>query len=89
MESKLQAKILRYLIYQDDCWAIKAESVTRGIPDIICCYRGKFIGFEVKSEQGELSEIQKATGELIDSAGGIYRVVRTMEDVKRILCILE
>ena len=32
---------------------------TSGVPDIICCYRGRFIGMECKLPGGRLTEMQK------------------------------
>ena len=31
---------------------------TSGVPDIICCYRGRFLGLEVKLPSGKLTELQ-------------------------------
>ena len=86
-ESKLQARILRYLgslgLW---CWAFKAEVCNdRGVPDIICCFKGRFIGLEVKSERGRVSGPQKLQIKRIRRAGGRAAVVRSLDDVKRVL----
>lgn len=44
---------------------------TAGIPDIICCYRGRFYGFEVKTEDGEPTRLQEATIRKIQKAGAL------------------
>ena len=31
---------------------------TSGIPDIICCYKGRFLGLEVKLPGGKLTALQ-------------------------------
>ena len=56
-EAKIQARILKYLRSLGRvCWAVKAAvSNERGVPDILCCYRGRFVGFEVKTETGRIS----------------------------------
>lgn len=56
-----------------------------GSPDIICCVRGDFIGLEVKSLTGKLSEEQIKAKKRIEKAGGKYYVVRSIGDVEKIL----
>ena len=82
-EAKIQAPILKYLRTLPQCWVVKVICCNiRGCPDIICCYKGKFIGLEVKSETGKPSVIQALQGELIKRAGGEYWVVKSVDDVK-------
>lgn len=42
-----------------------------GVPDILACINGYFVGIEVKAESGTPSELQKHNRELIKYAGGI------------------
>jgi hypothetical protein len=56
-----------------------------GIPDIIGCIEGCFIGLEVKTTQGRVSEIQKLEGLSILQADGIHGVVTDSEEA--ILCV--
>lgn len=58
---------------------------TSGIPDIICCYKGKFLGLEAKLPGGKLTELQKRTLDKINAAGGIARRVQSVDDVKVII----
>lgn len=58
---------------------------TAGIPDIIVCYKGKFIAFEVKATNGKTTPLQNATIEKIKRCGGIAEVVRSVIDVKNII----
>ena len=44
---------------------------TSGVPDIICCYKGRFLGLEVKLPTGRLTELQKRAIRRINHAGGI------------------
>lgn len=46
-----------------------------GIPDIVGCIDGYFVGLEVKTTSGRVSTIQELEGQLIVKAGGIYGVV--------------
>ena len=58
---------------------------TSGVPDIICCYRGRFLGLEVKQPGGRLTPLQERTLARINAAGGIARRVEGVEDVKDII----
>lgn len=58
---------------------------TSGVPDIICCYKGHFLGLEVKLPTGRLTELQKWAIRKINEAGGIACRVESVEDVKRVI----
>lgn len=56
-----------------------------GVPDILVCYKGKFIGIEVKNEKGKTSPLQDINLKQIKQAGGISLVARSVEDVSEII----
>lgn len=56
-----------------------------GIPDIICCYKGRFLGLEAKLPGGRLTELQKRAIEKINRAGGIACRVENVKDVKNMI----
>lgn len=56
-----------------------------GVPDIIACYKGRFIGIEVKNETGKTSPLQDINLKMINEAGGIGIVARSVEDVKKVI----
>lgn len=56
-----------------------------GIPDILACYRGHFLGLEVKNETGRPSQAQLIHIDNINNAEGIARIVRSVEDVHAII----
>ena len=58
---------------------------TSGVPDVICCYKGRFLGLEVKLPTGTLTELQKRTIEKINRAGGIASRVESVADVQKII----
>ena len=58
---------------------------TSGRPDIICCYRGRFLGLEAKLPGGKLTELQKRALDRINAAGGIARRVESVDDVRAII----
>ena len=56
-----------------------------GDPDLIICCKGRFIGIEVKTASGRQSPVQKVREEQIKANGGIYRIVKNMDDLMEIL----
>ena len=58
---------------------------TSGIPDIICCYKGRFLGLEAKLPGGKLTELQRRALYRINAAGGIARRVESVDDVKAVI----
>ena len=56
-----------------------------GDPDMIVCYKGRYIGIEAKDIYGSQSEWQKLRQKQIEDAGGIYILakadIKTVEDV--------
>ena len=58
---------------------------TSGVPDIICCYKGRFLGLEVKLPGGRLTELQKRALDKINRAGGIARRVESVDDVRAVI----
>ncbi len=56
-----------------------------GVPDILACYKGRFIGIEVKNEKGKTSPLQDINLKQIQEAGGISIVARSVEEVKQII----
>lgn len=50
-----------------------------GDPDIVACVKGRYVGIEVKTPTGKLSELQKVRGSEIEKAGGIWIVTTSKE----------
>ena len=87
-EKTITNQILKYLKNLPECFAFKEHGGlynTSGIPDIIVCYSGKFVAFEVKTEKGKLSKLQEITIEKIRNAKGMAFKVTSLEEVKEIL----
>lgn len=87
-ESDIVKAIIKYLRSLTDCFSWKEHGGmygTAGIPDVICCYRGRFYGFEVKTDTGEPTELQKATIRKIQKAGGTALVVRSVDEVRAVI----
>ena len=85
LERDITAAIMRYLKTVPGCFAFKEHGGmygTAGLPDIICCYRGRFIGFEVKTPDGRLSKLQETTIAKIREAKGEAFKVTSVEEVR-------
>ena len=46
-----------------------------GVPDVICCYKGRFFGFECKAGKNKPTTLQDINIEAIRNAGGCAIVV--------------
>lgn len=87
MESKLQKKCIDYL-NQKDCYVVKVVKASKGgVPDIIVCYKGSFIAFEIKNPngKGKLSELQKYNINKIIKAEGRAYVIEDFNELVRII----
>lgn len=86
-EGTLTRKMKQYLqsqgAYVENIWGGGFQAA--GIPDLLACYRGRFIGVEAKLSYNKPSEIQKAKIKLINNAGGNAIVAYSLDDVKELL----
>ena len=89
LERDIVAAIKRYLLTLGDAVFFWKEHGgpygCAGIPDIICCYKGRFIGLECKLPGGRLTELQKRAIGKINHAGGVACRVESVEDAKRVI----
>ena len=76
-EKNFENKVKGFLKDQG-CWFVKywggGEFTKAGIPDILCCCNGYFLGIEVKAPKGKPSELQKWNIGKINDANG-YGVI--------------
>ncbi len=91
-EAKVKARVIKLLKERGAYYAMPVAGGfgNAGVPDILVCYRGKFIGIECKAGRGQTTALQDKHLEDIKRAGGISLVVR--EDVAElvgVLCLLE
>lgn len=56
--------------------------VLKGVPDLILVHQGRIIGFEIKSKKGIQSKEQKEFAENLIRAGGLYYLIRSIEDAQ-------
>lgn len=88
-EGKVKAQVDK-LLKRYNVWFYKPVSNgmgKHGIPDYVCCTRGRFLGIECKAGQGVLTALQRVQREAIVQAGGVYFVATpdTLVDLDRLL----
>jgi hypothetical protein len=81
-ESKLSQNIQKMIRSRGGyCYKVWANALTpAGIPDIVCCYYGLFLGFETKTPLGQLSKIQVQTHKKMSESGAFIFVPRSVQD---------
>ena len=93
-EAQVQAGILAYLQMRGDVFFWRQNTVgglaqsgaflhaEKGVPDILVVLRGRLHGLEVKREiGGKVSADQERFGNNLVAAGGVYAVVRNIDEV--------
>lgn len=71
-EQQIQTKIKTWL-ENNGAYVVKVIQASKaGVPDLLVCYKGMFIGIEVKrpSTKGNVSKLQKHNLNLIQAAEG-------------------
>lgn len=88
-ETKIKNEVYDFLNSYGGYWLKMSgsEFLAKGIPDIIGCYDGKFIGIEIKTKEGKLDLAQRWHLEKIKRCNGKSIVLRGFEreDRKRLL----
>lgn len=84
-EARLQRNIQKKLReqYGEDIYLFKVHGgpmMPSGLPDLICCVYGIYIGIEVKMPEGDVSVIQRHVHARIIRAGGAVVVARSVAD---------
>lgn len=76
-EKNFETKVKKFLDEQG-CYYIKTHGdrfSKKGVPDLIICCNGFFLGVELKAANGKPSELQKYHVELIKKAGGLSMIL--------------
>lgn len=87
LEKTITNSILKWLNSQPETRAIKTHggAMRSGEPDIIGCTRGYFLALEVKRPGGKATELQKATLQAWQDAGGVVAVVISLNQAQIVL----
>lgn len=88
-ESKLSRKIMDRLRLENYfCFKVHgSEYMMAGLPDIIVCANGQFIGLETKmpSDRGNVSPVQRLVHSKIINAGGEAKVVCSPQEALNVV----
>lgn len=78
-EAKVKAKVKAWLTARGiwHCTPIGSQFGSAGVPDVLCCWEGRFLGIEVKApgKRGNTSDLQRRQLAGITASGGIAVVV--------------
>jgi len=90
VESKIQSDIVAYLKGRHDTYVLNvggSASTAKGTPDLIVCWRGRFVALEVKKPKDSygLTSTQAMRLRKINEIGGIGEVVTSVKDVSTLL----
>lgn len=88
-EGKVKAAVRRVLVDEGVYYFSPAANGfgRAGIPDIICCFKGRFIALEIKAGKGKTTALQDREIAAINAHGGIAIVVNenNINDVLELL----
>ena len=79
MREKQFEQQVKAFLREQGCWTLKTWSngiQREGVPDLLVCCNGYFLGIELKSETGKPSELQKWNIRKIRDSGGFACVLR-------------
>lgn len=83
-EKTIENQIKKWL-EQHGYWWMKVHGdiyQKSGVPDILACINGKFVGIEVKRPGGKTSALQDYNIEQIRASGGVAFVATSVEEVR-------
>ena len=69
--------------YMENIWGGGYQAA--GIPDLIGCYKGTFVGIEVKLDYNKPSKLQEVKLQMINNAGGEGIVAYGIDDVEKMI----
>ena len=90
-EQDIQKKLINHLEGLGS-YVVKVISASKaGVPDLLCCYQGMFIGIEVKTpeKKNNTSKLQDINIERIQYADGIAGVAWDIQSLEEILALVE
>lgn len=88
-EKTFENKVKKFL-KDEGCWVLKTWSngvQRKGIPDLLVCCNGHFVGLELKASNGRPSDLQLYNIRKIQESGGIAMVVypKDFDDIKELI----
>lgn len=88
-EKRFENKVKKFL-NDEGCWVLKTWSngvQRKGVPDLLVCCNGRFLGIELKASNGKASDLQLWNVRKINEAGGIAFVLYpdNFDSLKRLI----
>lgn len=84
-ETAFKEKVLKKIKPIPGLWVVKVQQVAlRGIPDLLMCYKGKFLAWELKVGKNDVTRLQQFVLDDITAAGGVARIV-TPENLEQVI----
>lgn len=76
-EKKVKQKVVKVLKYYGAYYfyPVTAGYGASGVPDIVACYKGRFIGIECKASKNKPTDLQKKNLDAIVGSGGVALVI--------------
>lgn len=88
-ESQIQKEIIQFLKeHKIFHFRVNADATTVGIPDIVACYKGVFLGIEVKTPTGVATKMQEKVREEIYNNQGWHVYARSVDDVRKVMFLI-
>lgn len=92
-EKNFENKVKKFL-EEEGCYYVKTHGdrfSRKGVPDLLICCNGFFVGCELKASNGIPSELQKYHVQQIKSAGGLATVLypKDFEQFKKLIKFLK
>lgn len=88
-EHTIQKNIIKYLKSLNNCFVQRREAGTpaykKGMPDLYCVYKGVHYEIECKDPKGETSIMQDKQRIILENAGCVYILAKTLDDVTSII----
>jgi Holliday junction resolvase len=89
MNEKDIVNAIKKALTREGAWVTKTHGslYSSGLPDLIACYKGRFVGIEVKRPETRhtVTERQQAVLDRISAAGGLAGVATSVEEALAIL----
>ena len=85
LEQGIQSKIIKALS-RSGCYVVKIMAASKaGTPDLIACYRGRFIAIECKQPGKSPTELQASKLEAVKNAQGFAVTLSSVSGVTELL----
>ena len=85
LESKIQKQVIEYLL-SIGCKVINLKVASlRGNADLIICYKGRYIEFEMKQPGKEATKLQLIKGEECKAARGLWACIHSVEEAQEFI----